>query len=73
MTDRTILEHTFTVKVKGEIIDLYCDDVWVSSHGNVSSLSRNIRDIMDYDLYKLNEEKNGWWSNLGTDIKKMMR
>lgn len=71
MIARNYLEHTFTVMVKGEIIELYCDGIWVSSHGTVASLCKNIQEIMDYDLYKLDEKKNGWWSNLGTDIKNL--
>ena len=69
MIARNYLEHTFTVKVKGKIIELYCDGIWVSSHGTIASLTKNIQDIMDYELYELEKQKNGWWNYLGTNIK----
>lgn len=72
MINKVIKEFDFTVKLRGDgVFDLYCDGEYVCGSGTVSSVTRDIGSIIDYELYELEKQKNGWWSYLGTNIKNL--
>lgn len=54
MINKVIKEFDFTVKLRGDgVFDLYCDGEYVCGSGTVSSVTRDIGSIIDYELYEL--------------------
>jgi hypothetical protein len=54
MINKVVKEIDFTVKLRGDgVFDLYCDGEYVRGSGTVSSVTRDIGSIIDYELYEL--------------------
>lgn len=65
MNNRTVEKFEFVVKLREDRVwDLYLDGIWVGSCGNVDSVLKAEKSLIEEALSKTEKEKKGWWNFL---------
>ena len=63
MNNRTVEKFEFVVKLREDRVwDLYLDGIWVGSCGNVDSILKAEKSLIEEVLSKTEKEKEGWWN-----------
>jgi hypothetical protein len=63
MNNRTVEKFNFVVKLREDRVwDLYLDGIWVGSCGNVDSVLKAEKSLIEEVLSKTEKEKKGWWN-----------
>ena len=63
MNNRTVEKFNFVVKLREDRVwDLYLDGIWVGSCGNVDSVLKAEKSLIEEVLSKTEKEKEGWWN-----------
>lgn len=63
MNNRTVEKFEFVVKLREDRVwDLYLDGIWVGSCGNVDSVLKAEKSLIEEVLSKTDREKEGWWN-----------
>lgn len=63
MNNRTVEKFEFVVKLREDRVwDLYLDGIWVGSCGNVDSVLKSEKSLIEEVLSKTEKEKEGWWN-----------
>lgn len=63
MNNRTVEKFNFVVKLREDRVwDLYLDGIWVGSCGNVDSVLKVEKSLIEEVLSKTDKEKEGWWN-----------
>ena len=63
MNNRTVEKFEFIVKLREDRVwDLYLDGIWVGSCGNVDSVLKAEKSLIEEVLSKTEKEKEGWWN-----------
>lgn len=63
MNNRTVEKFEFVVKLREDRVwDLYLDGIWVGSCGNVDSVLKAEKSLIEEVLSKTEKEKEGWWN-----------
>lgn len=63
MNNRTVEKFNFVVKLREDRVwDLYLDGIWVGSCGNVDSVLKAEKSLIEEVLSKTDKEKEGWWN-----------
>ena len=63
MNNKTVEKFEFVVKLREDRVwDLYLDGIWVGSCGNVDSVLKAEKSLIEEVLYKTEKEKEGWWN-----------
>lgn len=63
MNNKTVEKFEFVVKLREDRVwDLYLDGVWVGSCGNVDSVLKAEKSLIEEVLSKTEKEKEGWWN-----------
>lgn len=63
MNNRTVEKFEFVVKLREDRVwDLYLDGIWVGSCGNVDSVLKAEKSLIEEVLSKTEKEKDGWWN-----------
>lgn len=63
MNNRTVEKFEFVVKLREDRVwDLYLDGIWVGSCGNVDSVLKAEKSLIEEVLSKTDKEKEGWWN-----------
>lgn len=63
MNNRTVEKFEFVVKLREDRVwDLYLDGIWVGSCGNVDSVLKAEKSLIEEVLSKTEKEKQGWWN-----------
>lgn len=63
MNNRTVEKFEFVVKLREDRVwDLYLDGMWVGSCGNVDSVLKAEKSLIEEVLSKTEKEKEGWWN-----------
>ena len=63
MNNKTVENFEFVVKLREDRVwDLYLDGIWVGSCGNVDSVLKAEKSLIEEVLSKTEKEKEGWWN-----------
>lgn len=63
MNNRTVEKFNFVIKLREDRVwDLYLDGIWVGSCGNVDSVLKAEKSLIEEVLSKTEKEKEGWWN-----------
>lgn len=63
MNNKTVEKFEFVVKLREDRVwDLYLDGIWVGSCGNVDSVLKAEKSLIEEVLSKTEKEKEGWWN-----------
>ena len=63
MNNRTVEKFNFVIKLREDRVwDLYLDGIWVGSCGNVDSILKAEKSLIEEVLSKTEKEKEGWWN-----------
>lgn len=63
MNNKTVEKFEFLVKLREDRVwDLYLDGIWVGSCGNVDSVLKAEKSLIEEALSKTEKEKEGWWN-----------
>lgn len=63
MNNKTVEKFEFVVKLREDRVwDLYLDGVWVGSCGDVDSVLKAEKSLIEEVLSKTEKEKEGWWN-----------
>jgi hypothetical protein len=63
MNNKTVEKFEFLVKLREDRVwDLYLDGIWVGSCGNVDSVLKAEKSLIEEVLSKTEKEKEGWWN-----------
>lgn len=63
MNNKTVEKFEFIVKLREDRVwDLYLDGVWVGSCGNVDSVLKVEKILIEEELSKTERKKKGWWN-----------
>lgn len=63
MNNRTVEKFNFVIKLREDRVwDLYLDGIWVGSCGNVDSVLKAEKSLIEEVLSKTDKEKEGWWN-----------
>lgn len=63
MNNRTVEKFNFVIKLREDRVwDLYLDGIWVGSCGNVDSVLKAEKSLIEEVLSKTEKEKKGWWN-----------
>lgn len=63
MNNRTVEKFEFVVKLREDRVwDLYLDGIWVGSCGNVDSVLKAEKSLIEEVLSKTDREKEGGWN-----------
>ena len=61
MNNKTVEKFEFVVKLREDRVwDLYMDGIWVGSCGNVDSVLKAEKSLIEEVLSKTEKEKEGW-------------
>lgn len=61
MNNKTVEKFEFVVKLREDRVwDLYLDGIWVGSCGNVDSVLKAEKSLIEEVLSKTEKEKEGW-------------
>ena len=63
MNNKTVEKFEFVVKLREDRVwDLYLDGIWVGSCGNVDSVLKAEKSLIEEVLSKTEKEKESWWN-----------
>ena len=63
MNNKTVEKFEFVVKLREDRVwDLYLDGIWFGSCGNVDSVLKAEKSLIEEVLSKTEKEKKGWWN-----------
>lgn len=63
MNNKTVEKFEFVVKLREDRVwDLYLDGIWVGSCGNVDSVLKAEKSLIEKVLSKTEKEKEDWWN-----------
>ena len=63
MNNRTVEKFNFVIKLREDRVwDLYLDGIWVGSCGNVDSVLKAEKSLIEEVLSQTEKEKKGWWN-----------
>ena len=63
MNNKTVEKFEFIVKLREDRVwDLYLDGIWVGSCGDVDSVLKAEKSLIEEVLSKTEKEREGWWN-----------